>query len=435
MSQHLPNVVLIHWHDLGRYLGCYGRPVCSPAADRLASEGMRFTRAFCTSPICSPSRGSLFTGRYPHTNGLMGLAHRGWELNHAEDTLQSRLGEAGYRTQLFGFQHERAHARELGFDEVFQPAGTPFGHELIQPFTDFLRQEQKPFFASVGFFECHRVGPQQNYPEDLYPPTEVKSTDLPEAWPDDPLVRREFGAFASCVEEADRSLGQLLEAIEAAGQANNTLVVFTTDHGIAFPRSKATLFDAGLEVALIMKWPGKIKPGTSTSALTSLLDVTPTLLDLVGLPPLPEAQGKSQAPVVWQQEDSVQEEIFAEHNFDVRYRPMRCVRTPKYKLIRHYKSQPDWQATPDVEESTTNLLLKKTQNKQSRSLSELYDLESDPQETCNLIETAQHQSVRRLLEHQLESWMKTTKDPLLLGPVPIPPHCRDRYETINHDNP
>lgn len=110
-----PNVLLIICHDLGRYLGCYGRqPVSTPDLDQLAGEGLRFSQHFCTAPLCSPSRGSIMTGRYPHSNGLMGLVNLGWELPESERTLPQYLKESGYHPVLCGVQHERSDAKSLG---------------------------------------------------------------------------------------------------------------------------------------------------------------------------------------------------------------------------------------------------------------------------------------------------------------------------------
>lgn len=112
------NVLIVHCHDLGRYLGVYGHPdVSNPRLDQLAAEGILFTRAQATAPLCSPSRGSLFTGRCPHSNGLVGLAHHGWEYRADVRTLPQILSESGYHTALFGMQHETSYPARLGFDE------------------------------------------------------------------------------------------------------------------------------------------------------------------------------------------------------------------------------------------------------------------------------------------------------------------------------
>jgi Sulfatase/Sulfatase-modifying factor enzyme 1 len=129
-----PNILLVHWHDLGRHLAMYGvRSVQSPTLDRLAASGLRFDRAFCTAPLCSPARGSLFTGRYPHANGLMGLAHLGWEYTPGEQTLPVLLRAAGYHTVLAGLQHESLDPHGVGFDLVVASGGPLSTRRVLRP--------------------------------------------------------------------------------------------------------------------------------------------------------------------------------------------------------------------------------------------------------------------------------------------------------------
>ncbi len=156
-----PNVVIVITHDTGRRLGVYGRRVATPSLDRLAREGVVFGQAYCAAPQCSPSRASLLTGLAPHSNGLVGLTHRGFRL-HPEmyrRTLPSLLGAAGYRTALFGFQHEAPDARDLGYQEVRQPVGTR--HHLARDVAPMAaaylaNHPPEPFLVVAGFDETHR---------------------------------------------------------------------------------------------------------------------------------------------------------------------------------------------------------------------------------------------------------------------------------------
>jgi arylsulfatase A-like enzyme len=153
------NVLIVHWHDLGRYLGVYGRAdVSSPRLDRLAAEGFLFTRAHATAPLCSPSRGSLFTGRYPHSNGLVGLAHHGWEYRADVRTLPEILSEAGWHTALFGMQHETSYPARLRFDEF--DVSNSYCEYVVERATGWLNAApQQPFLLTAGFFETHRPYP------------------------------------------------------------------------------------------------------------------------------------------------------------------------------------------------------------------------------------------------------------------------------------
>jgi LPS sulfotransferase NodH len=164
------NVLIVHWHDLGRYLGVYGHPdVSSPRLDQLAAEGILFTRAHATAPPCSPSRGSLFTGRYPQSNGLVGLAHHGWEYRAGVRTLPQLLSESGSHTALFGMQHETSYPAKLGFDEF--DVSNSYCQYVVEQATCWLADPSaKPFLLTVGFFETHRPYPCERYEP---PPAEI----------------------------------------------------------------------------------------------------------------------------------------------------------------------------------------------------------------------------------------------------------------------
>jgi arylsulfatase A-like enzyme len=237
-----PNVVIVVTHDTGRHLGPYGRRVATPSLDRLAAEGVLFEQAFCTAPQCSPSRASLLTGLVPHRHGLIGLAHRGFGLrpDAAQRTLPRLLGHAGYRTHLFGFQHEAVDPHDLGYQQVVQPPSTGSRSHLCRAVApaaaDFLAgAPTEPFFAMVGFEETHRPFD----PVELNDAT-LEDLQVPAFLPDTPVVRRDVADLEGSVREADAAIGQIVAALDRAGLADRTLVVYTTDHGIAFPGAKST---------------------------------------------------------------------------------------------------------------------------------------------------------------------------------------------------
>ncbi|MFW6155869.1 MAG: sulfatase-like hydrolase/transferase, partial [Armatimonadota bacterium] len=161
-----PNIVMLVPHDLGTHCGCYGAAIETPNIDGIAADGVQFTRYHCTAPQCSPARGSISTGRYPHTNGLVGLAHLGWEIDEDVPTLQQRLKGAGYSTHLFGVQHESRRgddpAASLGYDEAFPTKGR--APDLAEDFAGWLGERSAgdgPFFVSIGTREPHRRFPLQ----------------------------------------------------------------------------------------------------------------------------------------------------------------------------------------------------------------------------------------------------------------------------------
>ena len=423
-----PNILLIHWHDLGQHLGCYGhRTVQSPYADALAAEGVRFERSFCTAPLCSPSRGSLFSGRYPHANGLMGLVNLGWELPAAEVTMQDLLGKAGYRTHLIGFQHERKDPATLGFHEVFQPEGTPFGQKLVAAAADlFLKAAVEeggpPFFASVGFFEVHRLGKGRGYKEyleSIYPPVNSEAFEVPPYLPDNHGTRSDLAGLHACIREADAALGAILSSLRAAGLEENTLVVFTTDHGIAFPRAKGTLYDAGIETALIMRWPSGFEGGRVLHELVSNVDLLPTLLEVADTSASTNLHGRSFLPLLTGGTYEPRREVFAEKTYHNAYDPVRAIRTDHYKYVRSFSDQPLVAIPGDVEQSLTRRAMGDS-HLVPRPVEQLFDLQADPLEERNLIGVPANEALGHNLATRLEVWMQETGDPLLEGPIPLP---------------
>jgi N-sulfoglucosamine sulfohydrolase len=314
-----PNIIILTCHDLGRHLGCYGVPtVRSPNIDGLAAEGVRFENSFCTAPQCSPSRASIFTGRYPHSNGVMGLTHGNfaWDLNPGEKHLAQLLSEAGWRTAVCGVHHESRDAGKAGYQDVLNPGG--FDASLREEkAVEFIRQQSSagsPFFLHVGFVEPHRLpGPGG------FGPTALDSSlgvTVPPYLADEPEAREDFAAFQGAVRHVDGAIGRILEALDGHGLRENTLVVMTTDHGIPFPRAKCSLYDPGLETCLILRWlqagweNGRVYP-----EMVSNVDYVPTLLEMLELP-VPEAvQGRSFAPLLSGENYRPRTEVFGEMTY------------------------------------------------------------------------------------------------------------------------
>src|ERR1051326_7838267 len=244
------NIVYMHSHDSGRYLSPYGHPVPTPNLRKLASEGIVFRRAFSAAPTCSPSRSALLTGQCPHQNGMLGLAHRGFSMADYSRHMLHTLRKAGYRSVLGGLQHIASNPEEIVFDELLRPKNTRA--ETVAPLVaEFLRNRPaEPFFLDVGFFETHR-----EYPEPT-PADDHRYLQPPSPLPDTPQTRRDLAGFRSSARLLDHGCGVVLESLERAGLAANTLVISTTDHGIAFPRLKCNLTDSGWGVSLIMRGPG-----------------------------------------------------------------------------------------------------------------------------------------------------------------------------------
>ena len=346
-----PNILFITCHDLGRHLGCYGHDtVHSPALDRLAEGGVRFEHSFCTAPQCSPSRSSLHTGRYPHANGMMGLAHFGWELHSGEKHVAQRLREAGYRTALFGVQHVTSHPERLGYDNI-SPLGGGLcsARETGDAAAAFLRDPQRrdqPFYLEVGFFEPHRPYHWQGIESD-----ESKGVEVPPYMPDCPEARQQFAAVQGAIRAMDEGVGIVLRALSDAGPdiEENTWVIFTADHGLAMPRAKCTLYDPGIGTALLMHWPAAGITGGRTYVDTiSNVDIVPTMLEALGQPQPEELHGKSFWPLLEGQPYEPRQEIFVEKTYHTYYDPMRGIRTWTHKLIVNLAKSPGVELPQDI---------------------------------------------------------------------------------------
>ena len=415
MDSRGPNILYIHSHDTGRYVQPYGHAISTPHLQRLAEGGVLFRKAFCAAPTCSPSRASLLTGQHAHNSGMLGLAHRGFSLNDYRQHLLYTLRPAGYHCALIGEEHLSKDHRTIGYDLVCEVEG--FHASVVAPAAIKLLRETlaRPFYLSVGFFETHR--------EFLKPCTarDANYTLPPAPLPDTPETRRDLGAFKASAWDLDRGIGAVLDALDETGLAENTLVLCTTDHGIAFPRMKGNLTDHGIGVMLILRGPGGFRGGRVLDALVTHLDFYPTICDLLRIGRPPWLQGASLLPLVRGEVDHLHEAIFAEVTYHAAYEPQRAVRTRRWKYIRRFDHHLGPVLANCDDSPSKDLLLAHGWKERSRPLEQLYDLVFDPNEACNM---ANDQSLAMVLEDmrtRLDDWMIRTKDPLLLGPVAAPP--------------
>jgi N-sulfoglucosamine sulfohydrolase len=410
-----PNILYLHSHDTGRYVQPYGHPVPTPNIQRLADQGVLFRKAFCAAPTCSASRACLLTGQYGHNNGMLGLAHRGWSLNDYRQHLVHPLHNAGYHSVLIGEQHIAKRPDVIGFDQVVKIETTHVASVAPAAIEILAQPPPEPFFLSVGFFETHR--------DFLAPPSLRDSLySLPPAnIPDTPETRRDMAAYKASARSLDQGVGSVLEALDAHGLADNTLIVFTTDHGLAFPGSKATLFDRGLGVMLILRGPGGWSGGKVLDSLVSHIDVYPTLCELVGIDRPDFLQGLSLMPLIRGEARSIRAEIFAEMTWHAAYEPQRAIRTERWKYIRRFGDR----ATPVLancdDSPSKDLLISLGWAQRPVASEQLYDLAFDPNEAANLAGQEAHYDIQRDLGQRLERWMQDTSDPLLHGHPSPPP--------------
>lgn len=408
------NLLLVHWHDLGRYLGAYGHPdVASPRLDRLAAEGILFTRAHATAPLCSPSRGSLFTGRYPQSNGLVGLAHHGWEYRSGVRTLPQMLSESGYYSALFGMQHETSYPKRLGFDEF--DVSNSYCDYVVDRTEEWLRDSAEnlagqPFLLTAGFFETHRP-----YPHDRYEPADVAQVGPPDYLPDTPDVRGDLADFYGSIAAADAAVGRLLDALAETGLDANTWVVFFTDHGPAFPRAKSTLYDAGTGIGMIIRPPTKRAVAPQVyDELFSGVDLVPTLLGLLGVHVPADVEGVSHADALLApgpRAEPVRRQVYTMKTYHDSFDPIRAIRTKDYSYIENYAARPLLDLPLDIEESPSGRAVAPFISR-PRPERELYDLRTDPSETTNLLDggDAGTDAIAADLAVRLHDWRQRTGD-------------------------
>jgi len=411
-----PNIVLIITHDTGTHLGCYGAGVATPHLDRLAAAGVQFDQAHCTAPQCSPSRASLLTGLYPHANGMMGLAHRGWELRPDIRCLPHYLADGGYATSLFGFQHEAyQHPERLGYRHS-DTSSIKASVVAAKVAAYIAGRPDAPFFIVAGFDETHRPFDRPGY--DYDPPDAVI---VPPWLPDIPPVREEIGQLNGMAKAVDRAVADIRAAIASHPQADNTLFIYTTDHGIAMPRAKGMLYEPGTRTALLMHWPTGFAGGRRLDDLLVNVDLMPTLLDAAGLPIPPGLHGRTFLPLLRDEPYRPHGHIFAEMTWHDRYNPMRGVRTARHTYARSFIEAPLVYMPSDVLNSPSGQALAPTYYGSFRPPEECYDRTTDPLERTNRARDPAHADELARLRSLVGDWMRATHDPLLNGPVPGKP--------------
>ena len=256
------NVIYIHTHDTGKYIEPYGAPVDTPNIMKFAKKATVFRNAHCTGPTCSPSRSGLLTGMYPHCNGMLGLAHRGFSLNDYSKHITSFFNSQGYNTVLSGIQHVSAETEKIGYSERIGDIGFEMSHSFsfdtekydignAKAASEYIRKDRDaPFFLSFGMFNTHRNFPDLK--EDIIP----EYLSVPPTISDTYENRKDIAGFHQSLSIVDQCMGLVTDALDLSGKWNNTIVLFTTDHGLPFPGMKCTLSDWGTGVSFIMNYPG-----------------------------------------------------------------------------------------------------------------------------------------------------------------------------------
>jgi N-sulfoglucosamine sulfohydrolase len=416
-----PNLLWLIAEDFGPHLGCYGtREVWTPNLDRLAAQGVRYTRFFTTAPVCSPSRSAFMTGMYQTTIGAHNhRSHRddGYDLPQGVRVLTDWLRDAGYFTAnlrelppAFGFQGTGK------TDWNFTYHGKPFDSARWAD----LKTHQ-PFYAQINFQETHRAfhAPKRADPAKV---------ELPPWTPDHPVAREDWARYLDSATELDRKVGLVLKGLEADGLADNTVVVFFGDNGQAHFRGKQFCYDEGLLVPLIIRWPKNYPPpkhfhaGSGDNRLLEAIDLAPTMLDIAGAKKPAQMEGQiflgpnSAQPkqYVFGARDRCDETVFRFRTVrDARYRYIRNF-TPERPFLQpnEYKARqyPVWTLLPQWHAEGKLTPVQDVYCAPTMPAEELYDLLSDPYEIHNLAQSAEHQSVLTRLRTALEQWIEDTND-------------------------
>jgi len=394
-GQSSPNILLITADDLGCQMSCYGeKRFTTPQLDALAAQGARFENFYVAQSSCSPSRAALLTGRWPHQNGQIGLAHLGFRMHPGQKNLPALLKANGYRTGIIGKLHVEP-STDFPWDWMSDKgvaAGPTRDVRWVaaqsRKFFASAKEAKQPFFYYVNFFDPH--GPytaEVNQVAGL-PERPLNIEDITDPFPlralTDTAKKRLTATIINTILRVDAGIGLLLDELVAADFAENTLVVFLGDNGLPVVRGKTWCYEPGVRVPLLMRGPG-IAPGQVRRDLASALDLMPTILKAAGVAVPDEAVGQ---PL---QTELKREFLFTEMNFHEPQilRVQRAVRDARYKLL-------------------LNLTLDEGQ-----SPVELFDLETDPGETKNLADDPVHAATRQRLEAALQAWREKRADPLL----------------------
>ncbi len=436
------NVLLIIADDQGLDLGAYGNSVLrTPNLDRLAARGTLFMNAFATVSSCSPSRSVIYTGLYSHSNGMYGLAHdvHNQHLLPSVRTLPQLLKAAGYRTALVGKKHILPESA-LPFDEELAPE-RPGNRDVAfmagEARKFIARSAERPFLMIVGYSDPHRApenfGNTQAWPGIARASYDPAKVIVPAHLPDLPEVRRDLADYYESISRLDSGVGLLLEVLRETGHGDDTLVIYLSDNGRAFPGAKTTLYDEGIHLPLIVASPAQSKRGVRNNAMVSWVDIVPTILEWARVPPPGTQQlaGRSMLPILEQAEPQGWDRVFASHGFHEiqQYYPMRALRTRQYKYIANLASSLEFPIAGDIASSpawrtilarpSVGLGVRSVQAFLHRPPEELYDLRKDPSEIDNLAASPAHREVLERMRAEMAKFRADTRDPWLPGQASV----------------
>lgn len=414
-----PNIVLVIADDC-RFLdlGCYGSPdAITPNIDRLAAEGVRFTRFFQATAMSSATRHCLLTGLYPVRSGAYPNHTR---LNDGVGTLPQYLKQAGYRVALEGKRHI-APIEAFPFEYLSNEQQRTVYPELIEPFLADVARSGEPFFLYVGSTEPH--DPWNKGDQSLWNPDDLT---LPCNLVDTPATRKQFRNYLAEINELDNQVGAVDALLHKYGLDENTIFIFTSEQGYSFPFGKWTCYDEGLHTGFVIRWPGTVKPGRVTDAMCEYVDVTPTLVDIAG-GKIPEGlDGRSFLPVIKGETDSFKNEVYGIQTsrgifFGPEYYAIRSIRNERYAYIMNLTPEATfkcmstnpkkgWWMSWKEKAATDEFARRQVERYQKRPAEELYDIVNDPFQTRNLADDPQYAGEKARMRAELLQWMESQGD-------------------------
>jgi N-sulfoglucosamine sulfohydrolase len=432
-SPQRPNVLLIVSEDNGPELSCYGAPyVKTSRLDQLAAEGVRFENAFVPYSVCSPSRACFLTGLYPHQNGQIGLATHKFAMYQEWPNLVSLLKQAGYRTGYLGKIHVNP---ESAFPIDFRAIpGANFDNRPVRKYADaaarFFTEAEGPWFLSVNYPDAHFPLHRQQHGLPRQPLDGDEVMPLPWVGADSARLREATANYYNCLMRLDAGVGMLLDELQRSEQADQTLVIYLGDHGAQFSRSKGSVYEAGLRIPLIVRYPSVARPGTVCKELASTLDLLPTVLEATGVSAPDNLAGQSLIPLLRGESVSWRTHLFGvtTGSAPALYYPQESVRDERYKLIvsperkrenataAAYLNQYNAHFIAGTRQQEIDASPPHVQAAYARYLNppelELYDLRTDPHEWYNLADDPRYAVIRKELHQALREWQIQTRDPL-----------------------
>lgn len=431
-----PNVLLIVSEDNGQHMGCYGDTnVQTPRLDALAAEGARFADAYCTQAVCSPGRASILTGLYPHQNGQIGLSTHEYAMYDGVANLPGLLKPLGYRTGLLGKLHVKPYSDfpwDLWWNDgeyiSFHKRDVYKTAEMAREFIEGTGDD--PFLLMVAARDCHLPFLRQCEGVPEHPLSGEDVSPLPFVGVDTPRIREHTADYYNCMQRLDVTVGLLLDVLRSCGKEQDTLVIFTTDHGAQFARGKCSCYEGGLRIPMIARWPGRIPEGVVVDGLVSQVDVLPTIMSAVGGEVPPHVAGSSLLPLMAGEAVEWRDHICAEWTscHPPLFYPQRSIRDGRYKLIVTYQAgrpSPCAQINTGtatfqarIEPGTLPEEIELADERVQRTYEQcenpppelLYDLQEDPWEFNDLAGDPQYDDIKGRLRSLLATWQRETGD-------------------------